>query len=146
MLQLVLLGVVAILGALALPAAGGLVPTRWPVLAGGLLLMGLGGIFVGRGVSALRTSLSAFPRPMPTATLVTTGIYARIRHPIYSGLVSLSTGWALTTLSLSAFVAALALGVVLDLKSRREEEWLAERFPEYSAYRTRSARFLPGLY
>jgi protein-S-isoprenylcysteine O-methyltransferase Ste14 len=34
----------------------------------------------------------------------------------------------------------------LDLKSRREERWLEERFPEYLAYRAATRRMVPGLY
>ena len=38
------------------------------------------------------------------------------------------------------------LAVVLDLKSRREEIWLRERFPEYKAYAARTRKFIPGIY
>jgi len=33
-----------------------------------------------------------------------------------------------------------------DLKSRREEIWLAEQFAEYGSYRARTRRLLPWLY
>jgi protein-S-isoprenylcysteine O-methyltransferase Ste14 len=36
--------------------------------------------------------------------------------------------------------------VFFDLKSRREEIWLAEQFPDYAAYKARTRRLLPWLY
>jgi protein-S-isoprenylcysteine O-methyltransferase Ste14 len=33
-----------------------------------------------------------------------------------------------------------------DLKSRREERWLAEQFEGYEAYRSRTRKLLPWLY
>ena len=36
--------------------------------------------------------------------------------------------------------------VLLDLKARREEAWLSERFEGYAAYMRRTRRFIPGLY
>ncbi len=48
-----------------------------------------------------------------------------------------------TLLVLAAF---LALFGFFDLKSRREEAWLAERFPGYADYRARTKRFIPWAY
>ena len=66
--------------------------------------------------------------------------------PIYIGLIALAVGWACVTLSPLALVAAATLAVVLDLKARREEAWLATRYPEYPAYQARTHRFIPGVY
>ena len=39
------------------------------------------------------------------------------------------------------------LALLFDLKARREEAWLMERFPKYAAYRARTPRrFVPWLY
>jgi hypothetical protein len=39
------------------------------------------------------------------------------------------------------------LAVLIDLKARREETWLIERFPEYALYRARTPRrFVPWPY
>jgi protein-S-isoprenylcysteine O-methyltransferase Ste14 len=44
-------------------------------------------------------------------------------------------------------VPTVLLAAVFDLKSRREEAWLLERFPEYEEYRERTPhRFVPWLY
>ena len=146
LLQLALILVIAILGALALPTAIAGWPARWPFVIQGALLLGVGGWVVIQGARRLGDSLTAMPRPRDDASLVQDGIYARVRHPMYAGIVGLGLGWALVTLSLPALVAALVLAPVLDLKARREERWLAERYAGYPAYRSRTHRFIRGVY
>ena len=46
---------------------------------------------------------------------------------------------------IALLLAAVLLGF-FDLKSRREELWLADRYPGYAAYRGRTRRLIPGLY
>lgn len=145
-LQLALLLVIAVIGALALPAMLAAWPDGWPFIVQGVALIGIGGITALRGVRGLGSSLTALPHPRDDASLVEEGIYARLRHPIYAGIMGLGLGWALVTLSLPALAAATALVVVLDLKARREEMWLARRYPAYPAYRARTHRFIPGVY
>jgi protein-S-isoprenylcysteine O-methyltransferase Ste14 len=71
------------------------------------------------------------------------GIYAVIRHPIYGGVILSALGWSLW-LSPAALVPTAATGAFLDLKSRREEMWLVERYSRYRDYRARVRnRFLP---
>ncbi|NEO52215.1 MAG: hypothetical protein F6K54_03435 [Okeania sp. SIO3B5] len=60
-----------------------------------------------------------------------------IRHPLYSGLIFLTLGWSVFQLSLSHFVAVIVIFLFLDLKARREETWLSEKYPEYSDYQQR---------
>ena len=55
-------------------------------------------------------------------------------------------GWALYAASLLALGFTLALAAYLDLKSRREEVWLRERYPRYRGYAARVKRFVPGVY
>jgi protein-S-isoprenylcysteine O-methyltransferase Ste14 len=142
----VLIGGIAVAGALAVPTAVAEFPANWPWVAQGAILVGIGGWLVWRGIRGLGPSLTALPRPRDDATLVQEGVYGRIRHPIYAGVMALGLGWALASGSLVALLAALALVVVLDLKARREEVWLAERYPDYGAYRARTRRFVPGVY
>lgn len=145
-LQLVLILATAVLGALAFPDALAAWPTGWPFILQGAFLVVIGSAAVGLGVRGLGRTPTALPRPRDDATLVEDGIYASIRHPIYAGIMALGVGWALLTLSLTALVVAGGLAGVLDLKARREEEWLIEAFPQYQDYRARTKRFVPGVY
>lgn len=144
--QMLLIGIVAVRGTLALPDAIDRWPDNWPFVVQGFVLLGIGGWATVSGANRLGGSLTAVPRPRDGAELVESGIYARIRHPIYLGVMCLGIGWALLCGDLVALVAACVLAVVLDLKARREEVWLLERYPAYEAYRARTRRFVPGVY
>lgn len=112
----------------------------------GVALIAGGALLALRGALDLGKSLTVVPRPLDRSTLVERGAYAVVRHPIYGGLVVASVGWGLATASPLALVAGLVLGVFFDLKSRREEGWLEERYPDYPAYRSRTRRLIPWLY
>ena len=76
--------------------------------------------------------------------LVSRGVYARIRHPIYSAMLLATTGTAaITADALSIAVAAAAL-VAVPMQARLEEAFLLSRYPEeYSSYVERKGRFWP---
>lgn len=146
LVQLVLLGAIGLAGLAALPAGGLSTGPRVPEASlGGLAIVG-GAFLAIRGVLDLGASLSPFPRPTETNRLVETGVFRFVRHPVYAGLVLAAIGWGLGTTSLVAIGLSLLLLVWLDLKSRREEAWLAIRHPAYAAYRTRTRKFLPFVY
>lgn len=136
-------------GMLAVAVVVGAVADPWPSARGPLTIAGtalalLGAWLAWRGFRDLGRSLTAFPRPSDQAELVTTGIYARVRHPLYGALILITLGWALARGPV-VLAPTLALAVILDLKSRREESFLLERYPGYRAYRDRvGRRFIPG--
>ena len=67
------------------------------------------------------------------------GIYGRVRHPIYGGVLLLLLAWALAS-SPWALIAVAAATAFFDAKRRREERWLEEQHTDYSAYRERGPR------
>lgn len=104
-----------------------------------------GGALLGSASWQLGRNLTPLPMPRPQSVLVQDGAYGLVRHLIYTGLVCLLLGGALATGRLTRVVVALAAVGFFDAKSRREEAWLAERFPEYPLYRRRVAKLIPGL-
>ena len=143
-LQLLLLGAVLVSGIFFGPNWAG--AARFASAVAGLVLIG-GGIGLALlGTRDLGPSLSPMPRPTDEAVLVESGVYRRIRHPIYLGVAAAALGWGLLTASLVAIVLAIALVTLLDLKARREEAWLRERFAGYPEYVRRTRRFVPGIY
>jgi protein-S-isoprenylcysteine O-methyltransferase Ste14 len=144
--QLALIGLVLVLGVRGLRQLPPDTVVDWLEFGIGATAMVVGAWLVIRAVADLGGSLTPMPRPRADSRLVESGIYARIRHPIYAGLMLASLGWSALTWSVAAFAAALSLVAFLDAKARREEAWLLERYDAYEDYRRRSARFVPGIY
>jgi protein-S-isoprenylcysteine O-methyltransferase Ste14 len=115
-------------------------------IVGGAFLIAAGGLTGLRGVLDLGANLSPFPRPRPSATLVETGVYRFVRHPVYAGIVLAGLGWGLATWSWAPVVLTLVLFGLFDLKARREEAWLADQVVGYVAYRERTRKFIPKVY
>jgi protein-S-isoprenylcysteine O-methyltransferase Ste14 len=79
--------------------------------------------------------------------IVTRGIYARTRNPMYLGHLIFVTGLALLTGSPVAVAALPVLGSWFDRRAAHDEERLAQRFGRpYIEYRDRVPRWLgrPG--
>ena len=80
-------------------------------------------------------------------TLVTTGPYRFVRHPLYS--VGLTLFVALGVVAANGFILAMALiaiGAIRLAVIPREEAALAERFgAPYESYRARTGRLVPRI-
>ena len=141
-LQLILIALIAMAGA-PRSVVTGLAGTALVVL--GSALMVTGGVMAFLGMQALGSSFTPNPRPLEAGQLVESGIYGRVRHPIYGGVVLGALGWGVLNGSLLAVVLTGLLLLVFTLKSIREEGWLADQYPGYRDYASRTRRFFPGL-
>lgn len=144
-----LLGAMLVSGQAALFGGLVLTPTRddWPVppvvrtagdvlTAAGVAGMVVAGASLGRG-------LTASPLPHRAARLRTGGLYAHVRHPIYSALLLVAAGRVVVSGSLVRATLMVALLALLTGKARWEEQLLAERFPDYPGYAAFVPRFVP---
>ena len=96
--------------------------------------------------SALGTHWSAQLQLRAGHRLVTTGPYARVRHPLYTAMLGIAAAFALITAHW-VFVAFGILSVVaLFSRVPREEQMMLDEFgSEYAAYMQRTGRFFPRL-
>lgn len=122
-------------------------PYRGIAWGTGIVLMLTGASLAMWGLLSLGpNNLTALPYPRDHAQLVTTGPYAIVRNPIYSGLIIAGFGWALWLESWLTLVFAVGLFVLFDLKTRREQAWLEERFAEYKEYCRHVKKLIPWVY
>ena len=121
-------------------------PGRTIGIVAGLIVGGIGGLLVFAGLFSLGSNLTAVPRPKENAHMVEHGAYRVVRHPIYSGIILGSFGLGLLRGGWLALLYALVLFIFFDIKSRREEKWLQEKYTDYAEYQTRVRKLIPFLY
>jgi protein-S-isoprenylcysteine O-methyltransferase Ste14 len=126
-------------------------PSRsdWAV-PGWLRTVGLAGIvlgLVGIGGASIVLGRSLTPTPVPRGAgeLTTTGLYAWVRHPIYTGVLLVVVGLVVGSGSLVTLVVGVLTVVFFQVKARWEEHRLAEVYPDYPAYAARTPRFVPRI-
>jgi protein-S-isoprenylcysteine O-methyltransferase Ste14 len=79
--------------------------------------------------------------------LIRTGPYARIRHPIYTGIILAIAGTGLAVGRYAAILAVAIYVVAFWFKGRKEEALLAGEFgPAFDEHRRCTGFFLPKLF
>ena len=78
--------------------------------------------------------------------LVTTGPYAYVRHPIYSGIMLAALGTALVT-SIFGIVMLVFISITFALRMNKEEKIMLELFPDqYPEYQKHTKRLVPFIW
>jgi protein-S-isoprenylcysteine O-methyltransferase Ste14 len=99
-------------------------------------------------VGILCWALWSVPIDTPPHTLVTSGAYSRLRHPMYLAFLLMLVATGFIASAGMALIAAIVLYVAgTELRIASEEAELAQRAPhEYASYRSNTRwRYLPGL-
>jgi protein-S-isoprenylcysteine O-methyltransferase Ste14 len=123
---------------LAMPGGG---PLRWAV--GGALAV-IGVAFFVAGIGGFKRAGTPVPTNQPTRALVTSGVHARTRNPIYLGMFLLYAGIGVAAGGLWILILIVPLAIVIRYGViAREEAYLEWRFGEaYVGYRARVRRWL----
>lgn len=124
---------------------------KWPVFTtcfriSGASLMAWGVVLGAAALRRLHPSITASGALKPEGALVTSGPYRFVRHPVYTAQMLLTFGWSLALGGWLTSLYAIALIVVLNFKSLKEERRLLQRFPEYRDYQSRTRKFVPFIY
>ncbi len=118
----------------------------WPIIkASAIVITAVGVGIIGLSLLQLNKNLSPFPSPKQNGQLVQHGLYALIRHPIYTGILFSTIGYALYSGSAFKMVIGLLFYLLFFLKSNYEEAKLEGKFKEYEDYRKKTGRFLPKI-
>jgi protein-S-isoprenylcysteine O-methyltransferase Ste14 len=117
----------------------------WPFWVGaaligaGLLFAVWARVYIGKNWSGIVTIKEGHE-------LITTGPYALVRHPIYSGLLVAFVGSAVARAEWRGVLAVLIAFWALWRKLRLEELWMHERFGQaYRSYSARVAALIPFI-
>ena len=126
-----------------------IVPVTSPVWSTALDIAGLSLLIIGAitnicGRLWLKQNWGDHIRIYTDHTLVTSGPFRVVRHPLYASLVWMFTGGALVYRSpLALLMNGLVFTPFMIYRARQEERLMAQTFPEYEAYRRRTGLFFP---
>ena len=128
-------------------AALGGAPLRGGVAGAlGVVVMAVGAVEAAVAIFAMGRAWRIGIDPENRSELAEGGPYRWIRHPIYSGMVVLLIGNAITIAQPAVAVMALLTMLGITHQARREEQYLLGAFgTRYAGYLARTGRFFPRL-
>jgi len=119
-------------------------PEIWEMLLGGILFVGAG-FFSIKGYLDLEHGFTKAIEVEET-TLVVTGLYNAIRHPISLGNILFCLACPLFLAAGPSWIPALIgiFGVILRISI--EESFMQQQIPDYEAYKKRTWAMIPYIY
>ncbi|HEY4100381.1 MAG TPA: isoprenylcysteine carboxylmethyltransferase family protein [Gemmatimonadales bacterium] len=123
-------------------------PPSWGVSLAGAVVSFAGFIVA---VTAIHQNAFAIPivedQSARAQVVITSGLYAYVRHPMYLGILIFHAGLALWLGSYAALLAVGVMVLMLRIRIGIEETTLRQTLPEYPQYITRvPARLVPGIW
>lgn len=105
----------------------------------------IGLVVIALAILQLNKNLTPFPTPKEDGTLIQTGLYKFVRHPIYSGIILTTLGFGFYDGSFWKIAIGFSLWILFYFKSNYEEQLLSNQFPYYKEYKKNTGRFFPFL-
>jgi protein-S-isoprenylcysteine O-methyltransferase Ste14 len=122
------------------PKGSGSTAAGYALLIAGMLFAGWARLFLGGNWSSSVTLKQDH-------TLVQSGPYRIVRHPIYTGLLAALLGTAIALGELRCFLGVLLAGIAWKIKSVSEESLMVEQFgDQYARYREQVKGLVPYLW
>jgi protein-S-isoprenylcysteine O-methyltransferase Ste14 len=115
----------------------------------GYMLAGFGTIIATKSSKnySMKRFLGITPSVESSEELITTGLYAKVRHPLYSGLVLVFLGYFLFSGSLTSVVHLSCLVLYLPFGIYFEEKNLVLQFGEaYQNYKSKVPALIPKFW
>jgi protein-S-isoprenylcysteine O-methyltransferase Ste14 len=121
-------------------------PFTWLGSIGGSIILLAGILLLAVAIFRLGSNLTPVPYPKNEGTLIETGPYRLVRHPMYCGGILIAFGWSLLIHGWLTLSYVFIMLVFFDVKSRREEQWLKAKFSGYGEYQKRVRKLIPFIY
>lgn len=103
-------------------------------------------IFIGGGFLMLSSAWEKLYKAQRKHTLATSGVYARIRHPQYTGFIAIMFGFLLQWPTIITLVMFPVLIVMYVKLARSEEKEMVKEFGEkYKIYSKTTPEFIPKI-
>jgi protein-S-isoprenylcysteine O-methyltransferase Ste14/rhodanese-related sulfurtransferase len=110
-------------------------------------VVGFGGLLLGwLSFRALGRNFRVFAAPRRSGSLVTNGVYSKVRHPMYTATIMAVGGYALYFGSLFSLPLWLGVVILYVIKAIKEERLLEHHYPGYAEYRKHTWRLIPFVY
>jgi protein-S-isoprenylcysteine O-methyltransferase Ste14 len=94
----------------------------------------------------LGRNFRVFAAPRRSGTLATSGIYSKVRHPMYTAVIFAFLGYVIYWGSKWSFLFWLMMTALYVIKAYKEESVLEQRYSGYNDYRKRTWKFIPYIY
>lgn len=78
--------------------------------------------------------------------LVTTGLYAYVRHPMYSSMLLIVLGSGLMVSNYLMISCIPVIALIYYVRAKEEEKLLIINLPDYGSYMQRTKMFIPWLF
>ena len=114
-------------------------------ILGGVLISVKGLIIVLNAFIDLGENLTPLPYPMKESILVKDKSYKHSRHPLYKGILYISLGICIFSISILHLFLLVFLVYILRFKALKEEERLKIKFPEYKEYTKKVPAIIKGI-
>ncbi len=119
---------------------------RRPAMLLGLAMLAAGAAVNVAGRVALGRNWADQVTVYRDQTLIQSGVFGFVRHPLYASLIWMFVGGALVFRNVVALLATILVFVpAMVVRGRQEERLLEGRFPEYADYRRRVGMLFPRL-
>jgi len=117
-----------------------------PIICIGLILIVVGTIVNIAGRFSLGKNWANQIKVYSNHSLVTTGVYRFVRHPLYASLIWMFFGGSFVYANYIAFLLNLFVFIpFMYYRAKQEEAILVARFEEYSAYQKNTGMFFPKI-
>ena len=124
-----------------------IIPNTAPVGYAGLIVTIVGLIAILSARYSLGSNWSVGMDVKEKHELVTCGLYAYIRHPIYAALLMMFFGSAVVFGTLGSVIGFILAIVSCLIRIHNEDALMAREFPDtHAAYVTRTKRLIPFVY